>query len=76
MATIRITYDGRLALTISQAATRYGMRLDAMRQALRRLDLDPLPESLDGRTPLYPAVELDRAMKSRPRSQATRKKAT
>jgi hypothetical protein len=66
MSRIRITYDGRLVLTTAQAAQRYALTPVSMRKALSRLALDPLPESLDGRTPLYPAAELDRAMKARP----------
>lgn len=66
MTGIRITYDGKLALTTAQAAQRYGLELAAMRKALSRMDLSPLPEPLDARTPLYAAAELDRAMKSRP----------
>jgi hypothetical protein len=65
-AAIKITYDGRLALTIGQAAARYGLSPDAMKKALRGLAVDPLPDPLDGRTPLYLAAELDQAMKARP----------
>lgn len=66
MATIKITYDGRLALTIGQAADRYGLTADAMKKALRRLPVEALPEPLDARTPLYLATDLDAAMKARP----------
>jgi len=63
---IRITYDGKLALTTAQAATRYGLELQAMRKALSRAGVEPLPEPLDARTPLYLATEVDRVMKARP----------
>lgn len=65
-ANIRITYDGKLVLTTAQAAARYGLELATMRKALSRLTVQPMPESLDARTPLYPATDLDRAMKARP----------
>ena len=67
MAAIRITYDGKLALTTSQAAARYGLDTASMRKALQRLQgIAPLPEPLDARTPLYSARELAAAMKARP----------
>lgn len=68
-AHIRILYDGKLALTIAQAAQRYNLAPDAMRQAINRFRraglIAELPESLDGRK-LYPAAALDKAMKARP----------
>lgn len=64
--TIRITYDRKLVLTIGQAAKRYGLNPVAMRKALSRIGVSPLPEPLDARTPLYLAAELDRAMRTRP----------
>jgi hypothetical protein len=63
---IRITYNGKLALTTLQAARRYDLKPAAMRKAISRLPVQPLPESLDDRTPLYLASELDAAMKARP----------
>jgi hypothetical protein len=63
---IRITYDGKLVLTTSQAAQRYGLELAAMRKALSRLGVEPMPEPLDGRTPLYLASALDKVMRGRP----------
>lgn len=66
MAVIRITYDGEPALTTAQAAQRYGMTAAGMRAVLSRLGLQPLDESVDGRTPLYLEAELDRAMAARP----------
>lgn len=70
MSAIRITYDGRPALTIAQAAERYGLTQAAMRRELSRLaargEVAPHDESLDGRTPLYDRARLDAAMKARP----------
>lgn len=67
---IRIEYAGRLALTVQQAAARYGLSHDAMRQALKRLQdkgaIKPLREQVDGRTPLYDAAKLDTVMQARP----------
>ncbi len=64
---IEITYDGDPVLTTAQAAARYGLGMDAMRQALyRHPDIHPLPEMLDGRTKLYLASALDAAMGARP----------
>lgn len=77
--TIRILVDGRLALTGPQAATRYGLNLDAMRKALSRFieagQLDECDETLDGRTKLYPAVPLDKLMRDRPGKGANLRKA-
>jgi hypothetical protein len=75
MANIRITYDGKLALTTAQAAERYGLALSSMRAALSRLAVEPLPEALDGRTPLYQATTLDAIMKARPGKGANFRKA-
>lgn len=63
---IRILYDGKLALTTAQVADRHGLTMETARKALSRLGVDPLPEQLDGRTKLWPAALVDRAMKARP----------
>lgn len=76
MADIRITYDGRLALTTAQAAARYSLELASMRKTLSRLPIEPLPEPLDARTPLYLATDLDRAMKARPGKGANLRRRT
>lgn len=65
MASVEITYDGRLALTTAQAAVRYGLELATMRKALSRIELEPVAD-LDARTPLYDAAALDAAMAARP----------
>ena len=65
MPQIRITVDGRLALTIGQAAQRKGVEPATMRQAIRRMNLQPVG-SLDGRTDLYAAADLDAAWSTRP----------
>jgi hypothetical protein len=63
-------YDGKLALTTAQAATRYDLDVATMRKAIQRLvtegKIEALPEPLDGRTPLYLASDIDKAMKNRP----------
>lgn len=70
--TIRITVDGKLALTVEQATDRYGLsEPSAMRTVLARLKQAGNPAGtpvayLDGRKPLYSAAALDRAMKRRP----------
>lgn len=63
---IRILVDGKLAYTTGQYAAKYNLSMDTARKTLARLDVDPLPEQLDGRTKLYPAVPVDRAMRARP----------
>lgn len=65
MARVRITVDGKLALTVEQAAQRYHYSDSTMRAVLSRLDLERAGW-LDGRKPLYLAGELDAAMKARP----------
>lgn len=65
MAGIEITYDGRPVLTAALAGERYNLALDAMRQALRRADLQPVA-ALDARTPLYDAGQVAAAMAARP----------
>lgn len=65
MAAIRITVDGKLALTVEQAAERYGYPSpSSMRTALVRLDIEPITY-LDGRKPLYLATALTAAMRGR-----------
>ena len=65
MPVVRITVDGRLALTVEQAAQRYRLTPASMRSALARLRMAAAAE-LDGRKQLYLARELDAAMKARP----------
>ena len=62
---IRITVDGRLALTTAQLAARHGISRDAMRSEFRRYAIEPA-DHLDARTPLYLATVVDRVFKSRP----------
>jgi hypothetical protein len=66
VTSIRILYDGKLAVTTAQFATRHDLSMDTARKTLSRLGVEPLPEALDGRTKLYPATPLDKAMKARP----------
>lgn len=62
---IRVTVDGRLAVTTAQAALRYGRTLANMRTLLSRLSIEPVAH-LDSRTPLYAAVPLDKTIKAMP----------
>ena len=65
MTTIRITCDGKLALTTAQAADRHGLELATMRQIIKRANLEPAA-MLDNRTPLYLAGQIDHAVSARP----------
>jgi len=56
---IRITVDGKLALTLGQAADRLGMTQSGLRRDLAREPDAPEPVPLDGRTPLYRARDID-----------------
>ncbi len=58
MPDIRITVDGRPALTTGQAAQRCGISLGAMRKLLQRHKVEPVA-ALDRRTPLYDAETID-----------------
>lgn len=64
--TIRILHDGKPAVTTAQFAALYGLSMDTARKTLSRLGVAPLPEMLDGRTKLYPAGPVAKAMKARP----------
>jgi hypothetical protein len=66
---IRITVDGKVALTVDMAASRYGLSPAGMRKTLGRLlgaGAIPEPAHLDARTPLYVATALEKAMAARP----------
>ena len=63
---VRILVDGVAALTTAQFAERYRLTMETARKTLQRLDVDPLPEMLDGRTKLYPSTPLREAMRTRP----------
>jgi hypothetical protein len=62
---IRITVDGKLALTTAQAAQEFGVEPVTVRTGIRDLSIEPVAH-LDARTPLYAAVGLRRAWKARP----------
>ena len=65
--TIAITVDGQPALTVEQAATRYGIAPSSMRGELTRAGITDSPDArLDGRKPLYLVTRLDAVMASRP----------
>lgn len=63
---IRITYNGKRALTTALFAERYGMTIATARKTISRLGIEPLPKELDGRTKLWPSVEITKAMGKRP----------
>lgn len=64
---VRITVDGKLALTVEQAAERVGVTASTMRGELTRYHEAIAPVAdLDGRKKLYLAKDIDRWWKSRP----------
>ena len=67
MPDVEITVKGRPALTIEQAAARYGLAASSMRGELTRFGdkIQPV-DMLDGRKPLYDAEQLDELMAARP----------
>lgn len=65
MGVIRITVDGKLALTTRQLGEEFGLDPASARSAVKRLGLEPV-EHLDERTPLYAAAPARKAMKERP----------
>jgi hypothetical protein len=65
VGTIRITVDGKLALTTRQLAAELGLEPTSVRVAVRRLGIDPV-EHLDDRTPLYAAATVRKAIRARP----------
>jgi len=65
MPTIRITVDGKPAVTVEQAADRYGLKPASVRSLLVRNDVEP-DAYLDGRKPLYVTSRLDAIVKARP----------
>lgn len=57
---IRITVNGKPALTVAQAAERLGMTQSGLRRDLTREPGAPEPVApLDARTPLYAARDID-----------------
>ncbi len=67
MPDIRITVDGKRALTVTQAAAKYRLEPSSMRAVLTRAgDAIEPAAMLDNRTPLYLATALDRLMATRP----------
>lgn len=62
-----ITVNGKPALTVEQAAARYGLVPSSMRAVLSRAGIaDQEDAMLDGRKPLYLVTRLDAVMASRP----------
>jgi len=63
---IRITVDGKLALTVEQATQRIGASSpDGVRREISRYKLQHVAE-LDGKKKLYSAREFDAMWKARP----------
>jgi hypothetical protein len=64
---IRITVDGKLALTLQQMADRLGVKASTVRAYLTRYGagIKPVTE-FDGGKPLYLAKDVDRWWKARP----------
>jgi hypothetical protein len=62
---VRITVNGRHALTVEQLAEATGLKPGSMRPALKRLGITP-DAHLDGRTPLYLAAPTLKRLKERP----------
>lgn len=63
---IRITVNGKLALTVEQATERIGATSpDGVRREISRYKLQPVAE-LDGKKKLYNAKEFDAMWKARP----------
>lgn len=65
MGTIRITVDGRPALTTHQLAAEFSLDPSGARTAFRRAGIRPVAQ-LDGRTPLYEAAPSRAALAARP----------
>lgn len=63
--TIRITVDGKRALTVDQLAGETGLKPGSLRPALKRLGVTP-DAQLDARTPLYLAAPTLRRLRERP----------
>lgn len=63
----RLTWGGKVILTLSHAAARYGKTIDSTRMALKRAELQPIsPPPIDERTPTWYQSDLDAAMRHRP----------
>lgn len=71
---VRITVDGKLALTVEQATARVGAASpDGVRKEISRYKLAPVAE-LDGKKKLYNAREFDAMWKARPGTGSPGKK--
>jgi len=62
---VRITVDGRLALTVEQAAARHGMAPNSMSSLISREGIEYVAK-LDGKKRLYAAAALDAIVRARP----------
>ncbi len=75
MGKVRITLDGKLALTVEQAADRYHLLPKSMSSVISRggIEADGM---LDGKKALYLAGRLDEIMKARPGKGANLRRRT
>lgn len=64
MPTIRITINGKRALTVGMASERYDLKPASVRSLVHRAGVEPDAE-LDGK-PLYLVVTLDAIVRARP----------
>jgi hypothetical protein len=74
VANVRITLDGKLALTVDQAAERYGLERSSVSAALTRGHIDH-DGMLDGKKKIYLAARLDRLILGRPGRGSNKRKA-
>lgn len=60
----RLTWGGKVILTLAHAAARYGKTIDATRMALKRAGAEPIdPPPIDERTPTWYQSDLDKLMR-------------
>jgi hypothetical protein len=60
-----ITVDGKLAYTVDQAATKYGIKRRSMNSIIERNSI-PVAANLDGNKKVYLAADIERVMGARP----------
>lgn len=70
----RLTWGGKVILTLSHAATRYKLSVDGVRMAFKRAELQPIePPPIDERTPTFYQTAADKVMSHRPGTGHRRK---
>ncbi len=75
MADIRITVDGEPALTVEQAAARFGIKPKSMSGELTRHPALSPVAALDGRKKLYRTTDIEAMMAGRPGKGANLRRA-